>query len=305
MALPLLSLRELDVFRRVMELGSITAAAQVLRISQPAASRLIQQAEERLGFPLFLRQKKRLIPTSEAQALFPETVGAFAALDSVQRFASELKSGQSGRLTIAAIPALANALVPQAVQQFRKQRSGVSVKVLAVSAHDCGNLVSDQRADLGLIIGPMTNPGVTMTELCKVDIGCALPARHPLAKKAELRPADLRGAPLIGLSPHLPLGVQVGRTFAEANIPLQLAMEVTQSTIALALVRAQAGIALLDGFAFHGPQAVGLVFRPLRPASKSVARILLPRHRPASRLALEFSEQLQTAAKDLRFAGGN
>jgi DNA-binding transcriptional LysR family regulator len=289
----MLSLRELDVFRRVMELGSITAAAQALRISQPAASRLIQQAEERLGFPLFLRQKKRLIPTSEAQALFPETVGAFAALDSVQRFASELKSGQSGRLTIAAIPALANALVPQAVQQFRVQRSGVSVKVLAVSAHDCGNLVSDQRADLGLIIGPMTNPGVTMTELCASDLGCALPARHPLAKKTELRPADLRDQPLIGLSPHLPLGVQVGRTFAEANIPLQLAMEVTQSTIALALVRARAGIALLDGFAFHGPQAVGLLFRPLRPAGKSIARILQPRHRPASRLALEFATLLQ------------
>lgn len=298
MALPLLSLRELDVFRRVMELGSITAAAAALRISQPAASRLIQQAEERLGFPLFVRQKKRLIPTSEAQALFPETIGAFAALESVQRFAVELKAGLSGRLTIAAIPALANALVPAAVQQFRSTHAGVAVKVLAVSAHDCGSLVSDQRADLGLIIGPMTNPGVVMEELCSSEIGCVLPAKHHLAKKSELRPADLRDQALIGLSPHLPLGLQVGRTFAEANIPLQLAMEVTQSTIALGLVRAKAGLALLDGFAFHGPLANGLVFRPLKPVSKSIARVLLPRHRPAGRLAQEFSGFLQAAAED-------
>ncbi len=62
----MLSLREMDVFRRVMELGSITGAANQLRISQPAASRLIKQAEQRLGFPLFVRQKKRLIPTTEA-----------------------------------------------------------------------------------------------------------------------------------------------------------------------------------------------------------------------------------------------
>jgi DNA-binding transcriptional LysR family regulator len=53
-----LSLREMDIFRRVMELGSITAAAAALNISQPAASRLLQQAEERLGFPLFRREKK-------------------------------------------------------------------------------------------------------------------------------------------------------------------------------------------------------------------------------------------------------
>jgi DNA-binding transcriptional LysR family regulator len=294
----MLSLRELDVFRRVMELGSITAAAEALRISQPAASRLIQQAEEHLGFPLFIRQKKRLIATSEAQALFPETVGAFAAFDSVQRFASELKAGLSGRLTIAAIPALANALVPQAIQQFRSTHGGVTVKVQAVSAHDCGTLVSDQRADLALIIGPMTNPGVVMSELCVSEIGCVLPAKHALARKRELRPVDLRDQPLIGLAPHLPLGQQVGRTFAEANIPLRLAMEVTQSTIALGLVRARAGLALLDGFAFHGPQTSGLAFRPLRPASRSLARVLLPRHRPASRLAQEFAAALVTAAHD-------
>lgn len=302
MAAPLLTLRELDVFRRVMELGSITAAATALRISQPAASRLIQQAEQRLGFPLFVRQKKRLSPTSEAQALFPETVGAFAALESVQRFAAELKAGLSGRLTIAVIPALANALVPLAVRRFRASHAGVAVKVLAVSAHDCAALVSDQRADLGLIIGPMTNPGVVMEEVCASEIGCVLPAKHPLAKQSALRPIDLRDQPLIGLSPHLPLGLQVGRTFAEANIPLQLAMEVTQSTIALGLVRERAGLALLDGFAFHGPLASGLTFRPLKPASRSIARILLPRHRPAGRLAQEFSGVLHTAAEDQGWA---
>jgi hypothetical protein len=72
-------MRELEVFRRVMELGTITAAAEVLHISQPAVSRTLQQAERRLGFPLFLRRKKRLLATAEAQSLFPETVSAFAA----------------------------------------------------------------------------------------------------------------------------------------------------------------------------------------------------------------------------------
>ena len=57
----MLSMRELEVFRRVMELGTITAAAEMLHISQPAVSRTLQQAERRLGFPLFLRRKKRLL----------------------------------------------------------------------------------------------------------------------------------------------------------------------------------------------------------------------------------------------------
>jgi len=294
----MLSLREMDVFRHVMELGSITAAAVALKISQPAASRLIQQAEQRLGFPLFLRQKKRLIPTTEARTLFPETVGAFVALDSVQRLAGELRSGRSGLLTIAAIPALASTLLPLAVQRFRKARPGVSVKILAVSAHESANLVADQRADLGLIIGPMTNAALVMFELCAARIGCVLPKKHRLAKRAALTPADLQGEAIISLSRHLPIGVQVERAFAEANTPLRLAMEVTQSAVALALVRADAGVALMDGFALQGSRNRDLVLRPLKPAIESVARILQPRHRPASRLAQEFSDILRLAARD-------
>lgn len=295
----MLSLREMDVFRHVMDLGSITGAANALRISQPAASRLIKQAEERLGFPLFLRHKKRLIPTTEAKALFPETIGAFAAFDSVRRLAGHLKVGQSGMLTIATIPALANVLAPAAVQRFRATRNGVSVRVLAVSAHESANLVSDQRADLGLIIGPMTNADVVMSDLCTVPLGCVLPRRHRLARKAALRPTDLQNESLIGLSPHLPLGVQVVRAFSEANVPLRLSIEVTQTTVALALVRAAAGVALLDGFALLGASSDDLVFRPLRPAAPIVARILSPRHRPVTRLAQEFSSTLHTVVRDM------
>ena len=59
----------MEVFRHVVECGSVTAAAAARRISQPSVSKTLQQAEERLGFKLFTRQRKRLIPTAEAEAL--------------------------------------------------------------------------------------------------------------------------------------------------------------------------------------------------------------------------------------------
>lgn len=294
-----LSLRELNVFRHVMELGSITAAANALRISQPAASRLILQAEARLGFALFLRQKKRLVPTPEAHVLFPEAVSAFAALDSVNRLAGDMKAGQSGTLTIAAIPALATSLVPIAVQKFHAARSGALVRIQAVSAHECANLVADQRADLGLIIGPITNSKVVTSELCTTPVGCVLPMKHRLSKKSDIRPDDIHAETLIGLGRHLPLGSQVSRVFAEANAPLRIVFEVSQSAIAMALVRANAGIALLDGFAMLGSARDGLVFRPLKPKVDSVARILTARQRPTNRLGEEFATLLRAQADGL------
>ena len=297
----MLTLREMAVFRHVMELGTVTGAAAAVKISQPAASRLIQQAEQRLGFPLFLRQKKRLLPTTEAKALFPEAVGAFAAIDSVQRLASELRSGHTGILTIAAIPALARVLAPKAIRRFRTARPGVSVRLLAASAHESATLVTDQRADLGLIFGPIANPDVAVSDLCSVRLSCLLPRKHPLAKRAQLRPTDLSGEQIIGLSPHLPIGIQVGRAFTEANVPLRLAIEVTQTAIAVSLVRAGAGIALLDGFALTEGDSGDLIMLPIKPAIRIDARILHPRHRPVTRMAQEFSRILRSVTREMGF----
>ena len=90
-----ISVREMDVFRCVMQSGSVTNAAAALNISQPAVSRMLQQAEERLGFSLFEREKKRLKPTTEAQTLFAEVVNVFAAIEHTQRLAVELRDGQA------------------------------------------------------------------------------------------------------------------------------------------------------------------------------------------------------------------
>jgi DNA-binding transcriptional LysR family regulator len=301
----LLSLREMDVFRRVMELGGVTAAAVALNITQPAASRLLQNAEQRLGFPLFVRQKKRLVPTAEAHALFPEIIAAFAAIDAAQRLAGGLRTGQSGTLTLAAIPALANALLPTAVERFRAARPDVSVVIQALTAHEIANRVANYRADLGVIIGPVATggaaSGVIVSDLCATTLGCVLPRRHPLTKKTRLHASDLAAEQLICLSRHLPLGNQTSRLFADANVPLRIAVEVSQSATALALVRAGAGIALLDGFAFGGVRDQDLVIRPLSPEVGSVARILQARDRPLSRLAQAFLRIVNQVASEMDF----
>ena len=65
-----LNLRQIEVFRAVMITGSVSGAAQLLFVSQPAVSRLLSQTENRLGFALFERIKGRLHATAEAKEVF-------------------------------------------------------------------------------------------------------------------------------------------------------------------------------------------------------------------------------------------
>ena len=99
-----MNLRQIEAFRSVMRLGSMTAAAEVLYTSQPNVSRLISQLELSTGLTLFKRAGVRLIPTQEGQAFFQEVERAFVGLDSLKLSAKNIRNLGTGRLRVAAVP---------------------------------------------------------------------------------------------------------------------------------------------------------------------------------------------------------
>lgn len=293
-----IGVRDMDVFRRVMQSGSVTSAADALNISQPAVSRMLQQAEERLGFRLFVREKKRLKPTTEAQTLFAEVVNVFAAIEQAQRLAVELRDGQAGLLTIATVTGLGHTIVPEAVRRFRAERPNVSVVIQTLTGPEVVTRVAQGRADLGLTVGPTGHSSVESTILCTTKLGCVLPPGHRLAAKAALSAVDLVDESVICPGPHLSIGAAIVIAFAEANLRLRIAVEASQSTIACELVRAGAGIAILDGLGLLSARAHDLVTRPFVPSLQSVASLLKGTKRPASRLVEEFAGVVQSVTAE-------
>ncbi|HEY4250929.1 MAG TPA: LysR family transcriptional regulator [Roseomonas sp.] len=286
-------LREMEVFRRVMELGTVTAAAQALHISQPAVTRMLQKAEARLGFALFVREKRRLRPTVEAQLMFPETLGAFTAIALVQRLALELREGRAGILGIAAIPSVASSILPAAIRRFRDRRPESAITLQTFSAHDVIQRIASHRDDLGFIIGPVGNAAVAVRDLRSSELTCVMPRDHPLAALPAIGPDDLAGHPLICPSRNLVLGEEMARAFAARNVPFRIAVEVSQSHAACALVRGGVGVALMDGFGLMAARADDLASRPFRPAILSTARLITATLRPPSRLAQDFIAALE------------
>ena len=85
-------LREIEVFRSVMSVGSASKAAALLGVTQPAISQSLRRLEEAAGFPLFRRLRGRLQPTPEAQALLVEVERVFVGLSSIEHRMRSLKS---------------------------------------------------------------------------------------------------------------------------------------------------------------------------------------------------------------------
>ena len=114
--------REIEIFRAVMEQGTVTAAARVLQVSQPAVSKSLAKLERELGFSLFRRQGRKVVPTAEAKVLLGE---ASRLLDGFERFgvsAEQIYAGRRGTLTIATNPNPAISWLPSVVAAFRRDR---------------------------------------------------------------------------------------------------------------------------------------------------------------------------------------
>jgi len=243
-------LRHIEVFNAVMLTGSVSAAARLINITQPAVSRSLQHAELQLGFALFQRAKGRLTPTNEALTLYPHIERLFAQLDEVQRLATSLRSaGSGGELRILTVMALSYEVLPRALKLFRARHPGVAVSVEALHSPQIMSALLLQEADVGFVFSPSVHPSLTQETLADSRIVCVAP-KGMLPKALHQGPvalADLVELPVIGLDARDPVGTSLGQACREAGIGFQQAVVTVQTYhAALAMAHHGLGVALID-----------------------------------------------------------
>lgn len=119
-----LNLRQIEAFKAVMELGTISRAAETLNISQPAMSKLVAHLEADTGLRLFDRVKGRLAPTEHATRLHEEVGRIFSGVRQVESAIDALRRETQRRLMIGAMPALAGSFIQRATTSFLGAKIG-------------------------------------------------------------------------------------------------------------------------------------------------------------------------------------
>lgn len=120
-----MKLRHLEIFYAVMTSGSLSRAADVLNISQPAASKALKSAEQRLGFTLFQRVRGKLLPSREALVLFEKVQNIYHDLDHLRLLADNLARDPRAKIVLGCLPSLGLSLVPGAITDFYQQNANL------------------------------------------------------------------------------------------------------------------------------------------------------------------------------------
>jgi DNA-binding transcriptional LysR family regulator len=281
-------LRHIEVFSAIMLTGSTNGAAKILNISQPAVSKTLQHAEQSVGYLLFHRSKGKLVPTQEALQLQRELTPFDEQLRRIRRLASSLSQGSARPLRVAATPALAHHLLPQAVARWCKAYPQSSCELSVAHTREIEQALLLNEIEIGLTMRPLSHPNLVLTELRSCGLCAIAPAGWWPDKllKRPLRAEELSGQPLITIDADDYLGGILSNWLERADAKPKSAISVQTYTLAKSLVQAHVGVALVDDFtARHPPGATDIQVRPVEIASHLNVYALTQHERPPPKSA--------------------
>ncbi|SNY90196.1 DNA-binding transcriptional regulator, LysR family [Cohaesibacter sp. ES.047] len=272
-----LSQRALEAFSAVMLTGSVSAAAEELRVSQPAVSRLIRDLENDLNIPLFTRHGSRVIATPEAYELIKEVERSFVGLRQIAEAAEEIRSGNRSTLRIAAAPAFAQTVLCTVISELLLQRPEFRVDSLSMTTLNVVRQVAMRQCQVGFGIPTEHKHEVDVVMTGDVPFRFIAPADHPYGEKLIVTLDDLADIDFVAFDESTITGRIFNRLFARMRRPPSIKTRSYLSQIVSALVIRGVGAGIVDGFTAEDHQRMGGIVRPITIESRFGYSVIKPR----------------------------
>lgn len=288
-----MNLRQMEVFHAIMRAGSVTGAARLLNVTQPAVSTVLRHCESQLRVKLFDRTGGRLHPTPEAHAIYPDISNIFQRVDTVTRMTQDLAGGRLGHITVAATFSAANGPLAAAVARFVRERPAVKVSIHALPSAQVVDRVARREADFGLCYGPAQDPAVEAEVLNTSEIACIMPATHRLAGRDVVAIEELAGEDIITYGSHTAIGTPLEAAFGAARIELNRRIQVNYSMTAFILAAQGAGIAMVEPMLLRAASMPSLVARPIRPRIEVRTMLIYAVGRPPTKTSSKLVELIK------------
>lgn len=256
-------LRQMEVFRAVVIGGSVTNAAKLLNISQPAVSRMIAHIETSLGLKLFQREKGRLVPTSESLLLVEQIEKVHAAAMEANLFVENLAREMTGELRIGVSSCLGSLVARELVAPFLEEHPQMQVELKTMLLADMPLALLSDSIGLAISVMDLDHANIAVKCLADAQLVLAVPQGHVLDRAG---PVDLRLVaehPLICHSNRIAFGRMVEAAFAAHGLSPRACCVVHHTRDACDLVATGSGIAIIDPYTAEAQADQRIRFLPL------------------------------------------
>jgi DNA-binding transcriptional LysR family regulator len=295
-----MNLKHIGLFRYIMESGTLTQAAEKLSVSQPAASKMLNQLERSTGIVLFQRTKGRLKPTRDGELYFAEVQRTWESVVRLERMTKDIRELRFGRLNLGVMPMLAGTLLPPLLARFCQRHEKTTVAIHSRSSERVIEWAIAGQIDLGIANTSTPHPNVSCRVIARIPGVCVVPEAHPLAKKSELRPEDLEFENYISIG-TVERRTVIEKIFDQAGIQLRMSIEAPMAHITCAMVASGAGVAIVDELTARTFEGRGLVIKPFFPELSFPVWHLRPTTLTTSSLAEALTGYLEDEFERLKY----
>jgi LysR family transcriptional regulator for metE and metH len=195
-SLPMMDLRHVRLIVAVLQYGSLTRSAEHLNLTQSALSHQLREIEDRLGIQLFLRVRRKLVPTDFCRAIVQPCREVLRALTSLEQEVNiQTGRGQTVRITIESYTSFN--WLPPILKAFEQRYPRARVQVVPSAAGDVENALLDGAVDLAITTTPSLRNDVRTGRLFRDELLLVTAPGHPLSRRGAVTASDLRGERLI------------------------------------------------------------------------------------------------------------
>jgi DNA-binding transcriptional LysR family regulator len=267
-----ITLRQLRIFRSVIEHRSFTRAAEALSLTQPAVTHQMQALARAVGRPLLDPGSRAPVLTAVGRALHDRAGRILAMVGDAQEAMDDVAGLRAGRVHVAGDTTVGIYVLPDAMAAFHREHPGVALSLDVVNRAQVRELLLEGIADVG-VIGTLWDDDVLDAEpFLENSLMCFCAPGHPLAEREPLQPVDLLDGPLLLREPGSGTRESAERILRDAGVEPVPAMEMASNGALKRAVAGGLGVTVLSTYAVRLELQVGLL-RPLRVAGFPVERM--------------------------------
>lgn len=242
-----MDVRLLRFFIAVFEERNFTAASKRCYVSQPSISTSIKQLEEEVGSMLFIRHKKGVDPTKEAEHLYPIALRMLKDLQRLPEIFQREVSKQKFVLSI--MPDLNQELISQLLRLLHERVDGLEFELVDF----------ERQADATLTLDAFKKDDEIFVPLWEDDYVLCVPLGHPFEEKEQIGPEDLHGLDFIECPPCEAHQQTIG-LLSCSDMSLNIVARGQHKSHVLTLIKAGIGMSFLPTGLVDGVE--GVVVRP-------------------------------------------
>src|SRR6185503_7196961 len=190
---------DLNLFRHIVEAGSITHGAARSNLALAAASTRIRKMELSFGTPLLVRGRAGVKPTPAGRTLLQHARGILAQTERLQEDLSPYARGLAGQVRVLSNTNALTEFLPETLSSFLMAHPDISVDLEERLSDEIVGLIAEGHADIGIVAGTVDYGGLNTFPFRSDRFVLVVAKNHPLANRSRIGFAEVLDYDMVGL----------------------------------------------------------------------------------------------------------